>query len=89
MFSPRSNKSITWKSFIDQILGSESLNKITVVMRSKIGVSIDSKQPQTSIETECLIDVLAARATFLNENGFKPGHDPRPIYWEPFCVARE
>jgi hypothetical protein len=87
MFLPTSDQPLTWKTFIDQVLGSETLSEITVVLRSAVEVSLPGRTNHKLLAGECLIDVSSARANFLAK-GFRFARDPRPAFWQPVCVKR-
>jgi TIR domain-containing protein len=79
-----SERPLTWRAFIDQVLGSQ-VNDITVTLRSQIDLTGAGDKRGMMLEAVCVIDVSGARAEFLKQ--FKPGENPRPTFWQPPCAA--
>lgn len=86
MFLPAAGEPLTWKAFIDQVIAPGGPAAATVTFKATLESTAAGK-PATSIVTfDCKIDVAAARERFA-KRGFKPGVDPRPIFWQPACAS--
>jgi hypothetical protein len=84
MFLPVSDRPLTWRAFIDQVLGAET-GDITVRLRSQIDLAGAGGKREMMLESVCALDVSGARAEFLKQ--FKAGENPRPTFWQPPCTA--
>jgi hypothetical protein len=84
MFLPVSDRPLTWRTFIDQVLAGET-GAITVRLRSQIDLAGAGGKREMMLEAVCALDVSGARAEFLKQ--FKAGENPRPTFWQPPCAA--
>jgi hypothetical protein len=86
MFMQQQGDPVTWREFIDRVLGDETLTRITVTLRSTIDVSSNGRSTPMALVARCVVDVGAGRSNFLKQQ-FKTGANPRPTFWEPHCVS--
>jgi hypothetical protein len=84
MFLPRSDQPLTWRTFIDGILAPQGTADLVVKVRSYIEISGGGQVREMALESVCALDVRSARIAFLEQ--FKPGENPRPVFWQPNCV---
>jgi hypothetical protein len=68
MFLPVSDRPLTWRDYIDQVLSPQGSDVITVKLLSAIDLAGSGKQ-DTVLEFVCTLDVRAARAEFLRAGG--------------------
>jgi hypothetical protein len=86
MFLPAGGEPLTWKSFIDQVLAPGGPAMATLSFKGTLESTAAGKPTTAVVNFECKIDVAAARERFA-KRGFKPGTNPRPIFWQPPCVG--
>ncbi len=83
MFLFPDDRTIAWGNLLDRIMTADDDMPVKVVLRARVEVPRGGSVHVEQKEVVCDIDTKAGKADLLRY--YKPGQDPRPIFWQPRC----